>query len=379
MWRAYLIETMTGLIGAEVEMSTNGRHDMVLNQAGAATVTVQKSSLATIESRWLRPWAQGIMLTFETESEGELPWFAGPITAPPAEYTDSLSFSVSGIRSIFERRFLSDRDYALDEMADFKNGKVVYEDTHLAYIAQDIVRKGMDKTGGYLPIRFATSVPSSGGGHERTYNNYDVANNNIHKRLSELSDVIGGPDVMFRPEWAGAGNRRFMRWAMHTGTAHSPVIPQSWEMVIDGSAPQPQISELTMNVDGSHYATRSYATGSGQGSGIAMAMRESAAALRDQHPLLESADAYSSVTKTSTLADYARAAVDIRPFVEIHVSIDGSDSRSPLGRWQVGDTAVLKPGSWLTIPDREVRLRILRVTGDFDTPFVTIYFQEDQW
>ena len=31
MWRAYLIETMSGLKGPEVEMSTNGRYDIILN------------------------------------------------------------------------------------------------------------------------------------------------------------------------------------------------------------------------------------------------------------------------------------------------------------------------------------------------------------
>ena len=45
MWKAYLIEIMTGRVGAEVEMSTNGRLDITLNRAGSATVTAQKSSL----------------------------------------------------------------------------------------------------------------------------------------------------------------------------------------------------------------------------------------------------------------------------------------------------------------------------------------------
>src|SRR5699024_12289090 len=111
MWRAYLIETMSGLKGPEVEMSTNGRYDIILNQAGAATVTVQKSSLDGITKRWLRPWAHGFVLTLESEAMGEVPVFAGPITAPPDEYVDSLSFSVSGIRSIFEHRFLLKEDY----------------------------------------------------------------------------------------------------------------------------------------------------------------------------------------------------------------------------------------------------------------------------
>ena len=45
MWRAYLIETMTGAVGREVEMSTDGRYDIRLNEIEEVQATVQKSSL----------------------------------------------------------------------------------------------------------------------------------------------------------------------------------------------------------------------------------------------------------------------------------------------------------------------------------------------
>lgn len=375
MWRAYLIETMTGLRGAEVEMSTNGRFDIILNQAGAATVTVQKSSLGGITSRWLRPWAQGFLLTLESEALGEVPIFAGPITAPPTEYVDSLSFSVAGIRAIFEHRFVTDKDYGTD-VAAMKKSKLTYTDKAMAFVAQDIVRRSLLKRGGYLPIRFATLAGP--GTLDITYNGYDLANGTVDKRLTELTDRIGGPDILFTPEWADSA-KQYIRWAMYTGTDAYPPIPQDWTMVLDAGAPEPHISELSMNVDGSHYSTRHYVTGTGEGAGIAMVADDSAALLQDGHPLLEGSTSYPTVTKASTLLPYARAATDIRPFVELHATVDITDERSPLGRWMVGHNAIIKPGPWHTIPDLEVTRRILRVAGDFDTTHATLYFQEDQW
>lgn len=376
MWRAYLIETMTGLRGAEVEMSTNGRFDITLNRAGAATVTVQKSSLEGITSRWLRPWAQGFLLTLESEALGEVPIFAGPITAPPDEYPESLSFSVSGIRAIFEHRFLTERDFPATQLTELRKSKVTYTNRSLAYIAQDIVRKGMAKQGGSLPIRFATNPGT--GTHTRTYNGYDLENNRIDKLLGQLTDVTDGPDIMFVPEWADS-SQQYVRWAMHTGTPGYPPIAQNWTMVLDAGAPEPHISELSMNTDGSHYNTRAYATGTGEGAGIAMRMSDNQALLADGHPLLEETTSYPSVSQTGTLAAYAKAATDIRPMVELHATVDITDERSPMGRWMVGHSAIIKPGPWHTVPDLEVTRRILRVAGDFDTTHATLYFQEDQW
>ena len=167
-------------------MSTNGRVDITLNQAGSATVTVQKSSLEGISSRWLRPWAQGFLLTLEVQDD-EVPVFAGPITAPPDEYPESLSFSVSGIRSIFEHRFLTLEDYDAGELTPLRKSVVSYTNRSLAFIAQDIVRRGMAKRGGHLPIRFATNPGT--GTSTRTYEGFDLENNRVDKRLTELSNV----------------------------------------------------------------------------------------------------------------------------------------------------------------------------------------------
>src|SRR5690606_33033533 len=143
MWKAYLIETMTGLVGQEVEMSTNGRLEITLNEIEQATITVQKSSLAGVSARWLRPWAQGFLVTLSTWYGDERPVFAGPIKGPPADHPDSLSFTVAGIREIFKYRILLAEDFSSSQINELRKSRVDYMNKSLAFIAQDIVRKGM--------------------------------------------------------------------------------------------------------------------------------------------------------------------------------------------------------------------------------------------
>lgn len=385
MWKAYLIETMTGRLGAEIEMSTNGRYDIRLNQTEQATVTVQKSSLAGIQRRWMTPWRAGILVTFTTPDEREHPVLAGPITSPPDEYPESLSFSVSGIRRILEHRFLLDQDYAsmtnLDaasRMDRLKRSSVTYKQKPLDFIAQDIVRKGMVKTGGSLPIVYALPGEFSPSLHDRTYLGYDLANNDIDKLLSQISDTLQGPDIMFRPEWANSGHSA-IQWRMHTGGITTPAIPQGWTMSVDATAPEPQVSEFSINTDGDHFATRAYATGAGDGAELALAASDATALLEDYFPLLEAVVPQASVKEPSTLLGYAQAATNTRALVEQHLTIDAADERSEMGRWFVGDKAQVTVNGWLSIPDATQELRIFRMQGDFDSTHTTIYLQEDEW
>lgn len=395
-WRAYFIHTMTGDVGPEVEMSTDGRWDVMLNDFERTTVTVQKSSLLRIEPKWFDAWSGGILLTFTPEwdyGEGlevgeETPIVAGPISGPPSEYTDSLSFTMLGIRAVLEHRLLLREDFLAGgssvptgaQLSALLNSKITYTGADMAYIAQDMVRRGLNKQNGALPIEYAKAASSAAvaGGLTITYNGYDLANANIHKRLLELSSRIGGPDVMFRPEWVD-DTHQAIRWVMHTGNVVSPVIEQSWVMSVDTTAPRNSISEQTLNSDGEHYATRVYATGAGEGPGIALAARDGEGLYRQEHPLLETAITIPDVTEAQTLFDYATAAVDIRPKIELHLTVDGNDPATELGRWHVGDNVEVTVAGWMLIPDGTHELRLIRAAGDLDSGFTTLYFQEDQW
>lgn len=378
MWKAYLFEVMTGLVGSEVEMSTNGRWDVRLNMTEQCQVTVQKSSLQGIGRRWWSPWRAGILLTFTAAGQSEEPIAAGPIVSPPDEYPDSLSFRIEGIRSLLEWRFAHDKEYPPGDEAAMRKSKLYYADSALDRIAQDLVKRATAKKGGTLPIVFGPRSPAANG-TTRTYHGYDLANIGVDKLLGQLSDVEGGPDIMFRPEWVDAESRQHIRWRMMNGNDISPAIPQQWTMDVDLGRPRGVDSEVSMNTRGDHYANRVYATGAGEGAGLAIVGRERNALFDDYFPLMERTVSVSSATKTSTLASHASAGLSTTPLVELNVTVDGSDPAAALGRWHVGDKARVTIKGWFSIPDGTYELRVVRAAGDLDSPHTVLYFQEDAW
>lgn len=385
MWKAYLIETMTGRVGAEIEMSTNGRHDIRLNETEQATVTCQKSSLAGIRRRWFTPWRGGILVTFTHDDGTEVPWIAGPISSPPNEHIDSLSFTIRGIREVLTRRLLLSWDPTTaglsqaNQVKEVKASRVSFKNTSYAHMAQEMVRLAMAKTGGSLPITFATTpevdVPN---GYERMYYGYDVANNDVDKLIGQLSDVINGPDIMFRPAWVDETHSQ-IRWEMHTGNQVSPAIPQTWTMSIDTTAPRSQVSEFSLETGPGPDASRAYAVGAGDGDEMAMAVITIPELLDDYRPLLETVTVQSSVKESQTLLSHAGGQLGAGVDLELHLTVDCNDPRSRLSRWRVGDKASVTVRGWLSIPDGTREYRIIRAQGDFDTSHITLYLQEDQW
>lgn len=382
-WRAYFIETKTGLKGPEIEMSTNGRWDVRLNGHENCTVTVQKDSLRGIDREWWSFMRGGILLTFTTYDGVERPIIAGPIRGFPSEYTDSMSFAVGGIRDLLEcRTFIgggreNKRAPSIAEARELMKKSLTFTDSCPAYMAQYLTLLSMDQVGADLPIRIATPAPAKGGGHQRTFAYHKVAQSFIDTILTDLSDEEGGPDIMFRPEWMDA-NQTHIRWAMHTGNDVSPYIPQSYFMDIDTTSRHTPASEVSLEVGGEgSVATRVWATGDGEGSAIAVAVRESYSSHANGVPLIERHTSHQGVTELSTLSARAGAGVTLAPTVELHLSLDCQDERAPLGLWSVGDVMRVTVEDWFYLPRGTYNMRIIRAQGDLDSSHATLYLQED--
>jgi len=387
MWRAYLIETMTGAIGREVEMSTDGRYDIRLNMVEEVQATVQKSSLRGVYRKWLEPWRAGMLFTFTPRDDKgrwvgeEVPVVAGPFTDAPEEYTDSLSFHVSGIRRLFEKRLVLAKQFGVSDadVKAMKASKLTYTGAPLAFIAQDIVRRSLTREGGFLPIRFATNVPSKvANGHTRTYYGYDVNNNAIDKRLTELSEVANGPDIMFRPEWADSEHTH-IRWAMVTGTHEVPTIGQKHKVFIDLTSQRNPVSEFSINARADDMVSRAYVSGAGEGAAVEIGAAETVQGYPRGIPLMEVAETRPDIKKVETLRGHARRAVNLSTVVSIAATVDGSDIRSAFGRWLVGDEMDLTCKGFFHIPDGSHRVRVVRASGGFTSSHVTLHLQEELW
>lgn len=389
MWKAYLIEVKTGLVGPEVEMSTNGRYDIMLNGIEAATVTVQKSSLRGIERKWMMPWQSGILVTFtRRDHEGreigeEQPILAGPISNFPEEYTDSISFSVSGIREILKYRFILDKDYSTRDgeasegnMKALKESKVSFTNQSLNYIAEQIVRGALRREAAYVPITFPMPAKANDGTHDRTYYGYNIAENNVDTKLDELSNTYAGPDIMFRPQWRYKSQRTHIVWHMVTGTPGHPEIAQGYLADIDATARESVTSEVSLNARGD-LVTRGYATGAGEGKGILLSTWDDDAALQRGIPLLEKVTSSPDTKRFSTVSGHAQALVRTTPIIELICTVDGNDTRSSITDMYVGDAVQVTMNGGFYVRGGTKMWRLVRVVGDFDTTHITLYLQEE--
>lgn len=383
-WVAHLVQTMTGVRGARLVLA-GGSWSVPLNGIEDFTVTVGKDQLRGIDrARWSM-WRSSVVVSYQGADGSLVPWVAGPITEPPAETFGRdgvVTLTCRGIGALLERRVVLAGEYGNDMLA-LARSKVTRTGRSLGSIAQDIVELSTDrKLGGYLPIRYASPREHNASLNQRTYEGFNLANNGTWKRLTELSGVINGPDIAFRPEWANDSGT-LMQWAMVHGTVAQPSIAQSWTMDLDTTSARSPVAAVSPTTDASGLASRVYWTGAGEGAGTLIRMVQDERRLRDHMPLLERVGSTSDSESPSLIQSHARAALAGagEPILQMTIKIDGADQRAEIGRWRVGDQAHVTIGDdWLTIPPSSGPQRIIAAKGDWSTHMVDLEFQPDgEW
>ncbi|MED6116905.1 hypothetical protein PIB30_104675, partial [Stylosanthes scabra] len=223
----------------------------------SGNIKVRKSDLARWSTEWWAPWSGGVLLVHHGPDGVDRPIAAGPITGWSAETAEDLTLDWKGIREILAHRVIAQ---------DLK-----FSGVSLGTIAWRVVHDMSEiKPGGGLPIVHGSpeETVTDDADHQRTYESWNLANNGIDKRLTEISEVIGGPDIMFRPQWANDEHTGVV-WAMVHGTEGRPRIAQTWTADMDTTAPRAGLSDLSVKSEASHIVTRVWATGSGEGAGVA--------------------------------------------------------------------------------------------------------------
>ena len=127
---------------------------------------------------------------------------------------------------------------------------------------------------------------------------WDLANGGMDKRMSELSNVINGPDVMFRPEWTD-GTKTKVRWGCYHGTSLSPRITSPDVHVFDTTAALGSISGVEVRTSSSYLVSRVWATGAGTGAGTLIARAEDRTLVDAGFPFYEDVISDTSVTADS--------------------------------------------------------------------------------
>ena len=358
----HLVETVSGTVGRAVD-PVAGSWSVEINKADSGSLTVKKAELAGLDKAWFTPWKTSVLFSYVTPDGDVVPWCGGPITGWPSESLHELELSWSGIRKVFERRHI-ETDLRLTGLT-------------LGEIAWRVVQAGMAKPGGGLPIVHGT--PAESGTNERTYEAWNLANNIVDKRLTELSEVINGPDMMFRPRWAVPDMSR-VQWAFVHGTRVDPAIPQAWVPDWDATS-QADVVDLDLTSSADEIASRVWGTGAGEGKATVITKAENLSLVTEYFPFLESVISDPDQEKPAPILAKCRAALSgSRHMVDqLSLTVRADSVKNPLTSWHVGDDArVTLPDTFFTVPGGTRDMRIIKASGGLNEQ-VSVELQEGQW
>lgn len=377
-WAAWLVETRTGRIGPRVPLLAGSKADWCINGIGSWELVVDGSWLDTVPRRWWYPWASSALVCHDAgDGSGWRPVILGPATAMPActmgpdgEKGQPATLKGADIREILARRIITGwRDWdGSSGTWDLQHEQVSFAGMSLGTIAARLVAKAVDRYAGALPVALPPELEQTGlsdnDSHKRTYPAYNLSNSSVDKLLSNLSDVIGGPDMVLRPVLdPGDGMQPdTVHVEFRHGVEGQPQIPQAGMRVWDATRPQGPVTGAKVTCDADGMCTRAWATGAGQDADILMDVRQNEALMHAGMPLLERVHAYQSVSQHGTLLAHVDEdlAAGSRPTVQWQVDVDAAAPGARPGLdWHIGDRVRL-----LTPPSRAAT----RLTDGPDLP-----------
>jgi hypothetical protein len=415
MWTASLFQVTTGQVGPELNFESIS-WSMELNGVESISIKLRKSDLPSgiNLNYWLSPMWAGVLLRFQG-----VPIVAGPILARPTESFDTLSLTCGGIRSILAKRFVTKE---LQDWSQLNKSVVPYNGLALGTIAKRVVQQSMAKKAGPLPISFpvpdqgVTVIPKglpactvedgsvgpnpcywdakkqgngqgvsyaiigdqviygSPGDHERNYRGFNLQNINCHDVLTKLSNVINGPDIMFKPRLLRDDRLTFDMW---TGTDAQPRIYQRFTPVWDTTPTQGQVVEMSTITTGSYQTNRTYSLGAGQDEGLLIQVNTNDRPLQQQYPLLETVVNVGNSENANLVDSYGKASLETNeyPLLEVQMTVR-ADGEIPLGFFWPGDLVQVVTKGWLSLPDGVTQMRLLSITGN-DSNSVKLSLQKE--
>lgn len=266
---------------------------------------------------------------------------------------------------------LLDRRMIVEGASAWASWAETYSGLSLGTIAKRVVQLVTTEAIADLPIVLPDDEADDS---ERTYYGYDLGT--ARQRIEQIMGVLDGPDVRFVPRLTE--DRMGCEWVMEVGTTDNPLVHQSeGDWVFDSRAPRGGVGGLSVKVDASGLAMRSWATGSGMETALLMARAESTTLTDAGFPLLELKEARSDVEVQSTLNKWASGNLKAsqRPWqtwsatVQAHpTDRNGVQAGPQLGDFRAGDfTKIWVPSDHpllsLLLPEGYHRARILSISG----------------
>lgn len=360
-WRAWVAETITGLVVADVVLAENPQFERAINDKGSWTVALHIDERLNRRDdfvTYVRPAWYSWIVAYD-----DRPIQAGPVWTHGFNEEDrKLTVSGSGMAGMMDRRVVRRAGGMPHKITDPSND-LAYRNLSLPGIMRALVADNLAQDGYGLPIDLPS--PESGTA-ERNYYGYSLAM--MWDRMSELAEVINGPEFDLAPVFINNGTA--MRWQLrvggpYLGDAESPAV---WDY---GGA----LSHIDVDVNGSAAPiTRSYVKGSGEDAAMLTGYAQNDAAIAAGYPGMDHVDSdHTSVVEPPTLAAYAQQ--NIRELAAAEetwsctVRLDGLRTRgievSPgVGSWNLGDSPIFGVSGHPWIADGDYRRRILGYAQD---------------
>lgn len=310
---------------------------------------------------------------------------AGPIWFH--DYTDDdqrLTLTASGMWSYFDHRVLlpvlagrnptdttTDTRYSLPVTDPNATGYPWPTDTSASLhdIARGLVAQAQTWTNGNVPVVLPSAIAGS---QERWYKGADLAF--IGERLAQLTQVDGGPDIMFTPQLTS--DLQGVQWVMRIGSPTEPRLFSPQRQKFQVGVSKSSVSKLRVKVDGTGLAAQAFASGGRTNDTTLISVSTDPTLGNAGYALLDDVDSsHSTVSDATTLQTYSDEIVMQGKTPSIVFAFDHDLSKQPfLEGFNAGDFADVGVRNNSYLPDDTYSMRIMSRSGDEQARKVSLTF-----
>lgn len=376
----YAFEMLTGRRLTPLPVSS-GSWALKVNADETIDCSIKSNSAA---ARELDVWGSTVLARngLLAVVDGE-PVAAGPLWKRSYSQGGDISLTAGGLRSYWERRLLlppaarttpfinpatGDPDTSLD---------TVLSGLSYGTIAKRWVELMLLWPGGAIPMSLP---PDEAGTRVREVKAVELKN--LRKLLDDLSGVINGPEIAFRPRWSADGLGIY--WEMQTGTNARPQLgnPDPTLTRWTVGAPKGGAFDLSVEEDATSMSEEVFASGGRQSDSVLISRARSTVLPNAGFPLLQSTDtSHNDVVEVETLNDYAEGGADLGRYVASFwsMSVRAHEPGTPrLGDYWLGDMATIDIDKSEPVLGKlgSVERRIAAISGSLANDAYSLTFAE---
>lgn len=387
-WNACVYDTMTGLLGQRLDVPSF-TWSMTVSDSSFSTTRdkgVGEDELSGLELPWSQipggtPTARadalmcgkrGLMLFWHSpldDADSLGTPVLGGVFGVRSSTAQDVSVSLDSILSVLGDRLLVHEDGFGTNASHTAPGKFEWSGLSLRAIACEVIRQCTEaKPAGTLPI----DLPWLGeqGQHQRMdYQDWDVQNQSCQQILTKLANVVGGPDMQFRPYLSDS---QHVRYRFEAGSDGDVYLGQKTVHSLDWHPYGGTLEDL--KVDRMAPTMRVYATGAGSDKATMCCLAEDLTLCRtsDPWPLREGAYSDSDTKTYGVLESHAKArlAAGSKPLMQLSGTVSADDvdaSGMPLhrlGSFWPGEVFDVSITGYPDLPDGIYRQRLMKMSGD---------------